>query len=95
VRYSVTVDINLPRDKVIELFDNPDNMSKWQEGLVSFKHVSGVAGEKGAISELLYKMGKREIAMIETITERSLPDRFCGTYEAKGMFNEEPVDKSV
>ena len=32
-------------------------------------------------------MGRREIEMIETITERKLPDVFSGTYEAKGVFN--------
>ena len=26
--------------------------------------------------------------MIETITKRSLPDEFSGTYEAKGVWNE-------
>src|SRR5688572_32451586 len=34
-----------------------------------------------------FRMGKREIEMIETITTRDLPKEFSGTYEAKGVYN--------
>jgi hypothetical protein len=87
VKYSVDIEIDLPRTRVIELFDNPDNLKHWQPGLVSFDAISGVPGEAGARSRLRYQMGKREIEMIETITERNLPEIFAGTYEAKGVFN--------
>ena len=59
--------INLPREKVIELFDNPDNMKHWQLGLVSFENISGTPGEVGTKSRLKYKMGKRDVEMVETI----------------------------
>jgi carbon monoxide dehydrogenase subunit G len=88
MHYSVTVEIDLPRQRVIELFDNPDNMPHWQPTLLSFQHVSGELGQTGAISELKYQMGKREITMIETITERNLPDVFSATYETKGVWNQ-------
>lgn len=87
MKYTSEITINLPRDRVIELFDNPDNMPKWQPGLQSFEHLSGVAGQSGATSRLKYKMDKREIEMIETITSRNLPDEFSGTYEANGVRN--------
>lgn len=87
MKYEVEVDINLSRDTVIRLFDNSDNMKYWQPELVSFEHLSGKPGEVGAKSKLYYKMGKREIEMIETITCRNLPDEFSGTYEAKGVWN--------
>ena len=87
MKFKCEIDINLPREKVIELFDDPDNLSKWQPGLISFSHISGTPGQVGAKSKLVYKMGKREIEMMETITKRNLPDEFDGTYEAKGVFN--------
>lgn len=87
MKYSTQIDINLDRDKVIALFDNVDNMKLWMEGLVSFEHISGTPGQEGARSRLKFKMGKREIEMIETITRRNLPEEFSGTYEAKGVFN--------
>lgn len=87
MKYTTEIEINQPVNKVVELFDNPDNMKEWMEGLQSFETISGTPGEEGAKAKLKYKMGKREIEMIETITKRNLPDEFTGTYEAKGVFN--------
>ena len=87
MKYNVSVEINLPRERVIELFDNPENMKLWQPSLISFELIEGEAGQPGAKSKLLHKMGKREIEMIETIVKRNLPDEFSGTYDAKGVHN--------
>ena len=87
MKYSTEIEIDLPVERVIELFDNSDNLSKWQPELISFEHLSGEPGQVGAKSKLKYQMGKREIEMIETITVRNLPEEFSGTYEAKGIFN--------
>ncbi len=87
MRYTVEVTINLARDRVIELFDNTENLKQWQDGLQSFEHISGEPGQVGAKSKLLFNMNGREIEMIETITNRNLPREFSGTYEAKGVFN--------
>ena len=87
MKYTTEIEIEKPIEKVIELFDNPDNLKKWMEGLQSFEHISGTPGQPGAKSRLFFKMGKREVEMIETITVRNLPDEFSGTYEAKGVYN--------
>ena len=88
MRYAVEIEIDLPRDRVIELFDDPDNLPKWQEGLVRFEHLDGDEGRPGARSTIVFQMGKRRIEMIETIVVRSLPDEFTATYAAPGVFNE-------
>jgi uncharacterized membrane protein len=88
MNYSNEIIIDLPRKRVIELFDNPENMPKWQKGLKSFKHLSGEPGKVRAKSQLVYNMGRGEIEMIETITVNNLPDEFSATYEAKGVWNE-------
>jgi hypothetical protein len=62
-------------------------MKKWMEGLQSFEHISGTPGQVGAKSRLKFKMGKREMEMIETITVKDLPREFSGTYEMNGVFN--------
>lgn len=85
--YTVEIDINLPRDRVIELFDNPDNLFKWQTGLQSFEHQSGQPGQVGAKSKMVYLNGKHRIELTETITKRNLPDEFDGTFEWKGGKN--------
>ncbi|MEM7512913.1 MAG: SRPBCC family protein [Bacteroidota bacterium] len=87
MKYTCEIDLALPISKVIELFDNPDNMSKWQPGLISFEHLSGEPGQPGAKSKLLYDMNGREMEMIETIDERNLPSHFSGTYTTKGVTN--------
>lgn len=87
MHYTNQVDINLPVDKVIKLFDDPANLKHWQPGFISMEPINGTPGHEGAKSKLEYQMGKRRIEMIETIEKRNLPDEFSGTYEAKGVFN--------
>jgi hypothetical protein len=49
--------------------------------------MSGEPGHPGAKSRLKYKMGNREIEMIETILTRNLPEEFSGTYDAGPVYN--------
>lgn len=79
--FTCTVDIDLPRTRVIELFDNPDNMKHWQDGFESFEHVAGNPGEPGAQSIVRYNMKGRKFELLETVIKRELPKQFHGTYE--------------
>jgi len=85
MKYTSEIEINSPVDRVIELFDNPNNMDKWMKRLQSFEPISGKPGEVGAKSRLKFKMGNREIEMIETVTVRNLPDEFSGTFETRSI----------
>ena len=87
MNYTRDVTIDLPRDRVIELFDDADNLTKWQEGLQAFEHVSGEPGQPGAKSRLVYDHRGRRFELIETITERNLPDEFSAIYETEGVWN--------
>ena len=87
MKYTKEIVIRKPIDHVVKLFDDPNSMHKWMEGLQSFEHMSGEPGHEGAKSKLVFKMGKREIEMTETILVRNLPQEFSGTYEAKGVYN--------
>ncbi|MAP79628.1 MAG: hypothetical protein CL526_00940 [Aequorivita sp.] len=87
MKYSLSIVIDKPVDEVVKLFDSVENMKKWMKGLESFEPISGTPGEEGAKSRLKFKMGKREIEMIETITVKNLPKEFSGTYDAKGVHN--------
>lgn len=88
MRYSCEVTINLPRQRVVELFDNPENLKHWMPGLISFEPVSGTPGQPGAISRLEFQMGKRNMVMTETVTVRNLPYEFSGTYNVQNVYNE-------
>ncbi|HAD98216.1 MAG TPA: SRPBCC family protein [Cryomorphaceae bacterium] len=87
MQYTLTIEINGPREEVVQLFCNPENRKEWQPGLQSYEPVSGDTGKEGAITRLSYQMGKRHMEMVETITTRNLPDEFHGTYEAHGTLN--------
>lgn len=89
LKYTCKITINKPREEVVKLMDDPENLKHWQPGFVSIEPIEGTPGEKGAKSRLKYKMGKRDIEMIETITERNLPDAFNLTFEAKNVYNEQ------
>ncbi|MCA6073701.1 SRPBCC family protein [Fulvivirga sedimenti] len=87
MKYTCSIDIDKPIEEVIRLFDNPDNLKYWQPGLLSYEHISGTPGQPGARAKLHYKMGKRDIEMIETVVKRDLPHEFTGTYETNGVVN--------
>ncbi|MEY8019786.1 SRPBCC family protein [Muriicola sp. SD30] len=87
MKYITEIVINVPLAEFIRKFDNPENMKFWQKDLISYKVLSGIQGKGGAQMELTYKMGKREIVMIETILKRNLPHEFHATYDAKGVHN--------
>jgi len=44
-------------------------------------------GQEGARMSLSYKMGKREMNLVETIIKRNLPDELYMTYDTKGVHN--------
>ena len=87
MHYTCEIDIDKPRDEVVNLFDNPDNMKYWQKGLVSYEHLTGEPGKQGAESIMKYDMGKTKMELIETITYNHLPDEFHANYTTKGVVN--------
>ena len=89
MRYQLELDINAPRERVIGLFLDPDNLAKWQPDLVSFESLSDADPRAvGAKSRQIHRMGKREVEMIETITVHDYPDEFSAAYEADKVWNE-------
>ena len=89
MQYTLEIEIDLPRDQVIEKLDNPDNMKYWQEGLIGYELMEGEAGTAGAKMKIQYKMGKRDVEMVETIVKRQFPDEFHATYDAGVVFNQQ------
>lgn len=87
MKFKCQVDIDLPREKVIELFDSVENMKHWQDGFISFEHLSGTQGEVGSKARIMYNMNGREMELIETVTVKNFPDEFSGTYVHKHMTN--------
>lgn len=87
MRYTLEITVAAPRDRVVELFDNPDNLPHWQESLASLEFLSGIRGQVGAKSKLIHKFQNHKIEVIETVERRSLPDELVCIYEAKNAWN--------
>ena len=88
MKYTTEILINLPRSRVVELFDSNENLKHWQPGLKSFTHLEGEPGEVGARSELVYEGRKSDLVMTETIRTKLLPEQFHMSYKARGVYNE-------
>ena len=80
--------IEASREAVWQAFDNTDNMKKWQPTLQQFEVQSGQPGQPGAVSKLTYDENGRTVILIETITQRNVPESFSGTYDNCTVFNE-------
>ena len=87
MKYITEIEVNVPLSEFVKKLDNPENMKHWQKDFISYNHLSGNPGTEGAQMELKYKMGKRELVMIETILKRNFPHEFHATYDAKGVHN--------
>lgn len=88
MKYTNETIIKAPREKVVELFNDPENLAKWQPGFVSMELIKGEGSTVGSQHRLHYTMGKRDVTMVETITAKNLPELFAATYETKGVWNE-------
>ena len=87
MKYTTEIVVNVPREEFIKKMDDPENMKHWQKGLLGYELLSKNPGQDGAQMSLSYKMGKREMTLVETIIKRNLPDELYMTYDAKGMHN--------
>lgn len=87
MQYTMEIEINLPRDRVIELFNNEENLDKWMDGLQSYETLSGSPGQTGATAKLVFQMDSRRIEMTETILNANFPEEFDCTYVTKGVHN--------
>ncbi|NND94471.1 MAG: SRPBCC family protein [Flavobacteriales bacterium] len=88
-KFTCSVDINAPMHKVVELWQDPNQLQHWQEGFLGIEPLSGEKGAVGSTMKMRYKMNrsKKEFQLIETILVNDLPNQFIGQYEGPGMVN--------
>lgn len=87
MKYTIEIIVNVERDTFVEKMDDPENMKHWQKGLVDYKLLSGEPGKEGAKMELRYKMGNRDMVLVETVIKNNFPYEFHATYDAKNVHN--------
>lgn len=87
MKYTTEIVVDLPRDEFLKKFDDPENMKHWQRGLIAYEQLSKNPDTEGAQMTLHYKIGKRDLEMIETIIKKNLPNEMFTTYDTKGVHN--------
>ena len=86
MKYTCTIEINAPLDRVVSLWGDEAYFKYWQDGFVRIDHLSGMPNAEGSKSKILLK-DKFEIQLIETILIANLPWEKKALYEHKHMTN--------
>jgi len=86
MKYTCTIEINLPIDKVVQLWEDENNFKEWQDGFKSIEHISGTPHSKGAKSKIILEDNRR-IELLETIITANLPEEKTALYEHIHMSN--------
>ncbi|MBJ8339412.1 SRPBCC family protein [Antrihabitans sp. YC3-6] len=74
MKYTNSVEIALPLERVALLLADPAQLPKWLRGMVLHEPLRGIHGELGTTSRVVMQSGKRSIECIETITRREPAD---------------------
>ncbi|WP_460402248.1 SRPBCC family protein [Actinophytocola sediminis] len=74
MKYTVSIEIALPREKTVQLLADPAHLPNWLRGLVLHEPLSGVHGAVGTRSRVVLRTGQRKIECTETITRREPED---------------------
>ncbi|MFF9978038.1 SRPBCC family protein [Streptomyces erythrochromogenes] len=74
MKYTVSIEVALPREKVVGLLADPVHLPQWLRGLVLHEPLSGVHGQVGTTSRVVMQMGQRTFECTETITRREPAD---------------------
>lgn len=74
MKYTNSIEIALPQEKVAQLLADPAHLPKWLRGMVLHEPLSGMHGQFGTTSRVVMQSGKRTIECTETITRREPTD---------------------
>ena len=81
------IEIKAPRDFVASYLRKKEYFDQWQDDFQSAILLSGDKDQVGAQTRMLYKFGKSDMELIETIRDNNLPHSFEALYEHKHMDN--------
>ncbi|MFI6536421.1 SRPBCC family protein [Nonomuraea sp. NPDC050547] len=68
MKYTTSIEIALPREKVLQMLADPAHLPKWLRGLELHEPVDGAHGQVGTTSRVVFHMGKQKMEVTETIT---------------------------
>jgi carbon monoxide dehydrogenase subunit G len=74
MKYTVSIEIALPRERVVQLLADPAHLPKWLRGLVLHEPLNGTHGQVGTESRVVLQMGRQRTELTEIITRREPAD---------------------
>lgn len=74
MKYTVSIEIALPRERVVQLLADPAHLPGWLRGLVLHEPLNGMHGQVGTRSRVVMRMGQQTMEATETITRREPVD---------------------
>ena len=86
MKYKCSITINLPIERVVDIWQDESTFDQWQDGFQSIELLEGEVITKGAKSKIILE-GPTRIELIETILIADLPREKVGVYEHKHMVN--------
>lgn len=95
MRYTVSIEIALPRERVAQLLADPAHLPKWLRGLVVHEPLSGGHGQVGTKSRVVMEMGQQRFEATETITRREPVELRGIPRESVVRFEREIVGKGM
>lgn len=90
MKYTVSIEIAMPREKVAQLLADPAHLPKWLRGLVLHEPLRGVHGQVGTTSRVVMQMGQQKFEATETITRRE-PADLCGISNGSAVHFEREI----
>ena len=75
------IEVNVPQEKLAELFADPENYKKWMGDLEGYEIISGKPGMVGSKYRLMQKNGDKNTDFIATVTASNLPNEFSMNVE--------------
>ena len=70
MKYTVSIEIALPRERAIQLLADPAHLLMWLRGVVLHEPLNGTHGQVGTRSRVVMQMGQQTMEAVETITRR-------------------------
>jgi len=95
MKYTVSMEIAQPRERVAQLLADPAHLPKWLRGMVLHEPLNGVHGQLGTTSRVVMQMGQQTIEGTETITRREPVDLHGIARESVVHFEREIVVKGM
>ena len=86
MKYTCTIQINAPLEKVAALWSDESHFKEWQDGFESITHLEGTPNTEGAKAKIVFD-DKQRIELIETILTNNLPEKKVALYEHIHMTN--------